>query len=396
MRILEWIDADRRDSESAGDAPILEALIGDGHRLVRLVPGGGEEDPSSAQVPDQAALKRIDWRAPSRWSEPSAVRALCGELEGRGLDAIWARGRGVWSSANAVANRLLVPLWIELGSAEEARATRAIRGLADFVVTVPCPAFATLLHPRFRDHLLSCEPRERAAGSGRVPLTVPPPIAFRSTQTVPPSLTTDGPIPSADSEPTPRAIVLLAGDEPSRSSAAFDRLLRALSRIARDATLPFELFLEEPLGDRAAAARSLTARRLADRVTRLPPLSRCRGVLGPEAILVAHSPLGRLEPGLIEALARGSRFVGVGGPALRGWFVDGREGRLLGPRGEVSLWETAIRDAISAKPPSHATAGLARWLAPSARIDAVRSSLRRLQGPHAGRVFSGAFKAAVS
>ena len=80
MRILEWIDADRRDSESAGDAPILEALIGDGHRLVRLVPGGGEEDPSSAQVPDQAALKRVDWRAPSRWSEPSAVRALCGEL----------------------------------------------------------------------------------------------------------------------------------------------------------------------------------------------------------------------------------------------------------------------------------------------------------------------------
>ncbi|MGA1399303.1 MAG: hypothetical protein ACO38P_02830, partial [Phycisphaerales bacterium] len=86
----------------------------------------------------------------------------------------------------------------------------------------------------------------------------------------------------------------------------------------------------------------------------------------------------------------------VGGPALRGWFVDGREGRLLGSPGDVSLWETAIRDAISAKPPSHATAGLARWLAPNTRIAAVRSSLRRLQGPHAGRVFSGAVEAAVS
>lgn len=389
MRILEWIDASRRDSESAGDAPVLDALIGDGHRLVRILPGGSPEDPSAEPLPDRPTLRRFDWRSPSRWSEPSALRALCGELEGRGLDAIWARGRGVWSAAHAVARRFSVPIWLELGSAEEARATRSIRGLEDFVVTVPCPAFATLLHPRVRSHLLSCESRERTADSGRVPLTVPPPLAI-ATGGAGSSRPTEGESRGeGHSGPSPRAIILLAGDAPPRRATVVDRALAAIARLAEDATIDFELFLEEPLSDQAVVARSLAARTLVDRTTRLPPLSRCRGVLGPETILVATSPLGRLEPSLIEALARGSRFVGVGGAALQGWFVDGREGLLLGPHADAARWETSLRDAIASIPTRLPSAGLERWLPRNARIEAVRSVFRRLEGPHQGRFSSG-------
>lgn len=388
MRILEWIDGDRRDSESIGDAPILESLLSDGHRLIRVVAGGAAEDPATDAMPERGALKRFDWRSPSRWSEPSAIRSLCHDLEGRGLDAVWARGRGIWSAATAVANRFSVPVWLELGSAEEARAARSIRGLGDFVATVPCPSFATLLHPRVRDRLLSCEAREGGAESGRVPLAVPPPLSKSGLETIHrPAARTEA---SGDPNPAlpPRAMVLLAGTEPLRRRQALDRALAAIARLAKDPTTPIELFLEEPLGDVAVAARSLASAGLAGSAIRLPPLARCRAILGPEAILVATSPLGRLEPGLIEALARGSRFVGVGGAALRGWFVDGREGRLLASRSDVAHWETALRDAIAAATTPEPPPGLARWLHPEARITAIRSVLRRLEGPLTTRFFS--------
>lgn len=388
MRILEWIDGDRRDSESIGDAAILEALVEDGHRLVRLVPGGASEDPTSEAMPERAALKRLGWRSPSRWSEPSAVRTLCHDLEARGIDAVWARGRGIWSAATAVANRFSVPLWLELGSAEEARAARSIRGLGDFVATVPCPSFATLLHPRIRERLLSCEAREPGAESGRVPLAVPPPLALANLEVARSrSDRAEGGAHEVSPQP-PRAMVLLAGNEPIRRAASLDRALAAIARLARDPTTPVELFLEEPLGDRAIVTRSLNSARLAGRAIRLPPLARCRAILGSEAILVATSPLGRLEPSLIEALARGSRFVGVGGSALRGWFVDGREGRLLGLRADSAHWEAAFRDAIALPSQDRPPPGLSRWLHPEARIEAIRSVLRRLEGPLKTRFFT--------
>ena len=180
MRLLEWIDEERRDSEAIGDAPILEGLIGDGHRVVRLVAGGADVDPSASTTPESAALRRLAWRSPSRWSESAAIREVCLAIEGRGLDAVWARGRDIWSPAIAIAARCSVPIWLEIGSAEEAAAARTLRGLADFVVTVPCPSFATLLPARVRGHLLSVERRDAGSDSGRVPLAVPPPLLLAS------------------------------------------------------------------------------------------------------------------------------------------------------------------------------------------------------------------------
>lgn len=386
MRLLEWIDEERRDSEAIGDAPILEGLIGDGHRVVRLVAGGADVDPSASTIPESAALRRLAWSSPSRWSESAAIREVCLAIEGRGLDAVWARGRDIWSPAIAIAARCSVPIWLEIGSAEEAAAARTLRGLADFVVTVPCPSFATLLPARVRGHLLSVERRDAGSDSGRVPLAVPPPLLFASHAT--------GAREHAGSDdstsPQARAVILLAGTAPRRPPQVLDRVLASLARIATDATLPFELFLEERADELAPMPRRLASLGLADRVTRLPPLSQCRGVLGGEAILVSPAPLGRLEPSLIEAMARGSRFVGVSGPALRGWFVDGRDGRLLAARSDRSQWEASLRDAISAPTAGQTPAGVHRWLARGARLEAVRSVLRRLEGPLQGRFSASA------
>lgn len=383
MRLLEWIDEERRDSESIGDAPILEGLLADGHRLVRVV-AGGETDPTASRVSDNASLRRLDWKAPSRWGEAAAVRSICQSIEGRGIDAVWARGRGVWSPAIAAAAHFSVPIWLEIGSADEAAAARSLRSLADFLVTVPCPSFATLLHPRVRSHLLSVESREPGAESGRVPLAVPPPIELAPRVADPrrDAVESDGALPA-------RAVVVLAGTPPIRELPALDRVLTSLARLAKDPSLRFELFLEEPLGDLKSVPRRLASLGLAERATRLPRLARCRGVLGGESILASPAPLGRLEPSVVEAMARGGRFVGVSGPAVRGWFVDGRDGRLLGSRADRSQWETALRDALSSPIATGPPAGVQRWLLPGARLEAIRSVLRRLEGPLQGR-FAGA------
>lgn len=389
MRLLEWIDEERRDSEAIGDAPILEGLIGDGHRMVRLVAGGADVDPTVSAIPESAALRRLAWRSPSRWSESAAIRAVGHAIEGRGLDAVWARGRAIWSPAIAIAARCSVPIWLEIGSAEEAAAARTLRGLRDFLVTVPCPSFATLLPARVRGHLPSVDRRDAGSEPGRVPLAVPPPLLLApSTARVREHGGSDD-----STSPRARAVVLLAGAAPRRPPQGLDRVLASLARISTDPTLPFELFLEERAGELAPMPRRLASLGLADRVTRLPPLSQCRGVLGGEAILVSPEPLGRLEPSLIEAMARGSRFVGVSGPALRGWFVDGRDGRLLAARSDRSQWEAALRDAIAAPTTGDAPAGVHRWLARGARLEAVRSVLRRLEGPLQGRFTTSAVAA---
>lgn len=376
MRLLEWIDQERRDSESIGDTPVLEGLIADGHRIVRVV-ASDEEDPTAARLPESASLRRLTWSSPSRWGEAAAIRTICQAIEARGIDAIWVRGRGVWSPAIAAAERMSVPIWLEIGSADEAAASRSLRSLADFLVTVPCPSFATLLHPRIRDHLLRVEQREPGTESGRVPLAVPPPIELPTRLR--------GEAAERSAAGMARAVVVLAGLSTTRPRPSLDRLLGSLSRLAEDPSLSFELFLEEPLGDLKSMPRRLASLGLAERVTRLPPLSRCRGVLGGESIIASPAPLARLEPSLVEAMARGARFVGVSGPALRGWFVDGRDGRLLGSRTDRQHWESALRDAMASPTSIDPTEGVRRWLVPDARLKAVRSVLRRLEGPLQGR-----------
>lgn len=390
MRLLEWIDPERRDSEAIGDTPILEGLLADGHRIVRVV-ADGDEDPTADRVPESAALRRMTWRTPSRWGEAAAIQVVCQAIEARGIDAVWARGRAVWSPAIATASRFSVPIWLEIGSADEAAAARTLRNVSDFVATVPCPSFATLLHARVRSHLLSVESRDPGAESGRTPLAVPPPIKFAAATPPAPG----GSAPPEGALATARAVVILAGHPPIRTPQVLERLLASLSRIAKDPTLPFEIFLEEPLGELTSVTRRATSLGLAERITRLPPLSRCRGVLGHESILASPTALGRLEPSFLEALARGSRFVGVGGPALRGWFVDGRDGRLLGARADRPHWEAALRDAIAAPASSEPTPGVRRWMVAGARLEAVRSALRRLEGPLQGR-FGPSFASARS
>lgn len=382
MRLLEWIDAARRDSESVADDAVIEALLADGHRLVRALPGGADDDPTAQRLPDGPSLRRLDWPTPSRWSEGAAVRDLCRSLEGRGIDAIWARGHGIWSPAASAARRLEVPLWLELGSAEEALATKPISGREDLAATIPTPAFATLLHPRVRDRLLTVESREPQGTPGRVPLLVPPPIA--------------GPIRASAARqrvevvPTAKAIVVLAADRARRRESALERALEAIGRLAKDPLARFELFLEDRSGESESLQVAIGRASLGSRATRLPTLASCRGLLGMETLLVSTAPIGRIEPSLVEAIARGSRFVGIAGPALKGWFVDGREGRVLPSGASTDAWEQALRAAFAEPPRASAPAGVQRFLDPSARVEAVRSVLRRLDGPLTGRFASGA------
>lgn len=415
MRILEWIAEDRVDSEAAADRAVIAAIAESGHEEIRVLPSRSESDPARP-VRETAGVRRLPWNPrQARWYEAGEVDAICASSRGRGIDLVWARGRDAWRAATRAAARLEAPLWIELGSIVEAAAlSRPPRGV-DLLLTVASAAEMDCLPVPLRDRLVTDVKGE--------PLLVPPAISE------PPER---GRLGVSASGPTPSCKIVLAHPG-RRPNAHGQRLLRtviervhARNRDRRHASAnglsgdpPIEVFLEDPLGDRPAIRRLLRrlgvdvptpdvldvpktgqtsdkAARIADeRIVRIPPLGRCRGVLGEGDALIAIQPLLRQRPAVIEALAAGAVFASPTDPELASWFGGDAGGIDLPLGGNALDRETAVDallDAVEddARRRNHAAAmrrRLAPLLTPRTRVDAVAEVLSRVSAPHQIKFF---------
>ena len=369
MRILEWIDQDRFDSESLADAATLAALLEDGHRILRVLPTNSGGDPTEATLPSSRSLRRFEWAGASRWRERGEVARLCDRFEESTVDVVWLRGRGVWSPGRRAASMLSTGCWIELGSLQEATATRSLRGGDDLVLSVPVPSFSTSLPAEIRRRVAHVEPPTGSAPErgGRTPLSVPPPL--QPPMPITASTNTDGPFP----------MVVLSGGR-SASDRGRDRCLAAIAAIARKNPGAFEVFLEDPIVEVPGVRKLLATSGLQPVVTAIPSIRRCRGMLAQPAILVVPTPVGRLEPAVLEAVSRGARVVATADPAQRDWLGDRQRGVVVPPRASAGRWESALVEAM-ASPPQPAPPMIERWLDPALRIEAVRSVLRRFEGP---------------
>jgi len=420
MRILEWMSEDRVDSEAAADLPVIEAIADAGHESIRILPSSSEGDPAKP-IRETAGVRRLPWNpARAAWFESGEIDAICSFHRGRGIDLVWARGRGAWRAAIRAAIRLEAPLWIELGSIMEASSLPRVPRGTDLLLTVASHAEAECLKADLRDRLL------RTANGD--PLLVPPAISI-----IP------GPRHTARSEAMAKIVIANPGRRPT---AACLRLLETvistvITRVQRRPPdlqgpdhqapdqldpdheahqhdprsdlpqhrphRPLEVFLEDPLGEHPSVQRLLrrlgvdlpgtrdrgeTARRAS--VVRIPPLGRCRGVLGDGDALIAPQPLLRQRPAVLEAVAAGTLFASPPDPELEPWFSEGRGGVELPLRGDAARRSVGIETVLDAlNDPEQrrilagdAIHGLGALLDPRTRVAGVHSALGRVVGPH--------------
>jgi len=427
MRVLEWISADRVDAEAIADVPVIEAIAAAGHEEIRILPLESEADPARP-IRETAGIRRLPWDPRQAfWYEAGEVDAIVRAHRGKGIDLVWARGRTAWRAAARAARRLQAPLWIELGSLDEAASLRRVPRGVDLLLTVATDAEADRLQRGLAGRLLQ-------DADGRH-LKVPPAIGASSPRPAGP-----------DSEDLHRIVIVDPGRPPTRSGLRFAETLleEILQRPPRSEPPPsepspstpsdepssvplpsgstdgassdasgsgafggdprFEIFIEEPLGDRASIRRLLA--RLADRerstspsrppvvphagVVRIPPLGRCRGVLGDGDLLVAPRPLHRLRPAVVEALGASTLLASPPDPELDDWLGDGEAGILVTPRSDSA---TRRREAIELldilRRPDRRRAitqtardRLAPLLDPTTRVRGVLEAIERVAEPH--------------
>lgn len=418
MRVLEWIAEDRVDSEAVADRSVIEAIADAGHESIRILPATSEGDPARP-TRETAGLRRLRWNpAQAGWYEAAEVDGICESNRGRGIDLVWARGRSAWRAARRAAVRLDAPLWIELGSIEEAAALSSVPRGVDLLLTVASSAEVEHLRPAVRDHLLRnlADPPLADTPPADTPLIVPPAIAAPARRAI-----------VEDAEDAERAARIVVANTGRRLGSAGVRLIATLIErvLAWNVAAPdpgiatvemprrrVELYLEDPLAERVAVRRLLARfgvgvpsaagpRQSAERsdasapcsnnrVVRIPPLGRCRGTLGDGDLVFAPQPLLRHRPAVVEAIAAGALFASPPDPELASWFGDGRGGIPLPTRGSGPSRAAAVDEMLQtlASPESRrtlharASAGLAPMLDPTTRIEAVLSAMARVASPH--------------
>jgi len=387
LRILECLSTDRLASEGPGDAAILTTLLDratrDGEQTLewfRAIPGSIEIDPALAARPNSVGLRRISWdpNAP-RWFGGRERRRLLQACGREQFDLVWLRGSQTWRFGLAAAAESGATAVVEIGSAAEAARARrrAWRSPPEVILAVASAAL--------RSHLRGAR-WEGMPSTESIVVLPPAMLAPDAPAAAPPRSTpaSPSPTPQGDSpHPQQRCVVMLAGAEGyvGRGHRAAIAAIEELPRRLEGTTAPL-LLVEDRLGVHPAIERRLARHPMP--VVRIPSIAHCRAMLSAADAILVPEPLGRPEPGLIEAAYRGTTVIATEDPAAE-WIESGAF--TIPDRRRRTAWTEALRAVLHPHPAEAQRLAalrrssrdtLAEWLDPAPRLAAM---LGLLGGP---------------